>query len=76
MESRELSEGARELLISYDMSPLAIAEALILGELNAGSEQESVGEVVCPIMLEAARIRLEATGRLSAEHIKPPLRWE
>lgn len=49
-------------------SRLNIAEALILG-LISSSDQEYVYENVDRIILEAARIRLEAAGMLNPEHI-------
>ncbi|MEK9156232.1 MAG: hypothetical protein AAB360_02915 [Patescibacteria group bacterium] len=59
--------GAGELIDEYG-SQLGVAEALILGEIKGG---RFVDEVVTPIFLEAARIRLEALGKLAPEHIRP-----
>jgi hypothetical protein len=52
--------GSENLLKKHG-SPLAIAEALIKGELDS-YEQMFVSDVVDKILLEAARIRLEASG--------------
>jgi len=57
------SIGAETLVKKYE-SPLGVAEALILGKLSS-YEQYWVGEVVGKTMLEAARIRLEASGQLA-----------
>jgi hypothetical protein len=45
-------------------SPLNVAEALILGKLRPNEEQIAPS-VIDPIILEAARIRLEAMGLLN-----------
>lgn len=63
------SVGAGSILSKYGFNRLAVAEALILGELET-YELEQVHEIVEPIVLEAARIRLEALGRLTPEQIK------
>lgn len=64
-----MSNGAKQLLEKYK-SRLAIAEALILGELPS-YHQEEVHEVVSPLILEAARIRLQTMGLLTPEYILP-----
>ena len=61
--------GATMVLEKHGGSALAVAEALILGELKP-SDIDCVHEIVHPIVLEAARIRLEATGQLTSKHIK------
>ena len=63
------SIGAKMILKDHGGTPLSVAEAFILGELSS-TELERVGEVVTSLMLEAARIRLTALGRLTPEHIK------
>jgi hypothetical protein len=55
--------GAQDLLSKYG-SPLGVAEALLLGKVRSW-EQQFVREVVPSIILETARIRLEASGELS-----------
>jgi hypothetical protein len=59
------------MLEKYCNSPLAVAEALILGEIK--EKMEFIGDIVSPVILEAARIRLEALGKLAPEHIKPAI---
>jgi len=65
-----LTNGAADLLKKYKGSRLLVAEALILGNLET-FDLQFVEEVVSKLMLETARIRLEATGRLTPEHIEP-----
>lgn len=60
------------ILREYGGSPLSVAEALILGEIEPHLIQ-LVNCVVTPVILEAAKIRLEATGKLNSEHIKPAI---
>lgn len=64
------SIGAVDLSRRFNGSALAVAEALLLNELRTW-EIDQVGEVVSPLVLEAARIRLEAMGKLNPAHIKP-----
>jgi len=58
----------REELIRKHGSRLEVAEALIMGKISS-HEQEFIGEIVSPVILEAARIRLEANGLLTPEHV-------
>jgi len=60
--------GGEDLLKKYG-SPLAVAEALILGKLYS-DEQRFASELVSILTLEAARIRLEAKGLLNEKNIK------
>lgn len=59
--------GAQDLLKDFG-SPLNVAEAFILG-LVPGFRHRAVRELVDPIILETARIRLQASGKLTPEHI-------
>ena len=51
-----------ELLVKKYGSPLAVAEALLKGEVGS-HEQKFVNEVVSPIILQAAAIRLGLVGQ-------------
>jgi hypothetical protein len=64
------SIGGDMLLEEFKGSALAVAEALLLGKLES-YEIDRVNEVVSPLVLQAAKIRLEAMGKLNAENIKP-----
>jgi hypothetical protein len=61
--------GAQNILNRHGGTALSVAEALILGELES-YEYDQVREIVGPLLLETARIRLQALGRLTPEHIK------
>ncbi len=63
------SIGGDELIKEFG-SILGVAEALILGEI-VSYRIECVPGIVGPVILEAARIRLQALGKLTPEHIKP-----
>lgn len=62
-----MSGGAVMLLNQY-ITRLAVAEAFILGKIKS-HEEEFIRELVSPITLEAARIRLEAKGLLNKENV-------
>jgi len=64
-----MTSGARDLVKKFG-SNLAVAEAFILGELNA-YEQVFASEVVDGITLQVAKIRLKALGKLGPVDIKP-----
>lgn len=61
--------GALHILEKHGKSPLRIAELLILGEIT--EDLKYVDEIVSPVILETARIRLQALGKLTPEYIKP-----
>ncbi len=64
-----MSYNAKKLLKKYHGSRLAVAEVFILGEIKP-DEEAYVSELVDMITLEAARIRLDATGWLTSADIK------
>jgi hypothetical protein len=70
--SLSLSVGGEDLLNKYQGSPLAVAEAMILGTLEP-FEYKHAPEIVSSIILETARIRLKALGKLNGRNIKPAL---
>lgn len=63
-----MSGGARVLLDEYHNSHLAIAEDLILGNIKKNQEWFAF-ELMSTVILEAARIRLEAKGLLNKENV-------
>lgn len=65
-----MSIGAEMLLKKYKGSSLAIAEALIMGNLEV-DELDHVGGLVSQLMLQTAKIRLEGMGKLNPADIKP-----
>ena len=64
-----MTGGATDLVNKF-RSNLAVAEAFILGELDA-YEQNFVSEVVDKVTLQAAEIRLRTLGKLNPANIKP-----
>lgn len=59
------SIGGQNLLDDFGGSPIVLAEAFLMGELKPNDECYAV-ESICPIVLEAARIRLEAMGKFNS----------
>lgn len=62
------SIGAESLHRKYNGNSLAVAEALILGEIE-GYELPAAQELISLLLLETARVRLSALGELDAKHI-------
>lgn len=60
-----MSIGGRKVLDEFKGSPIALAEAFILGELKPYEEEYAL-ESISLVSLEAARIRLESMGKLDS----------